>query len=331
MKVLYLIVSHTNPDQVIRLVNTIKQQSAEAQVVIHHDFAKSELDRTALSHLTDIHILEDYVSVQWGEFSMVEMELHCIDWILTHAIEFDWLVLISGQDYPIKPLSEIEHFLATTDYDGFMEYFLAEDPPANPPPHGLHWSKQTGIGRFFYHYHWKLTLPRLLTSVLYRLAQMINGRQPWINLLAGRKRASKRGRAVIGIRCFNTPFTAEFKCYAGSQWYTLSDACVRYISEFVQQNPNYVAHYRHTLIPDESFFQTILLNQPKFKIFNNNQRYISWDSQSATILMTSKQFEELIQSGQHFARKFDSSVDNIILDLLDQHLSKQNQSVTNLL
>lgn len=125
-KVLYLIASHTNPEQVLRLARTIRSNSPDSYILIHHDTASSELERSAFKSLEQVHILEHPISVKWGEFSLVEMELYCIDWLFTRSIQFDWLVFLSGQDYPIKPIVAIEQFLNTTGYDGFMEYFLVD-------------------------------------------------------------------------------------------------------------------------------------------------------------------------------------------------------------
>ena len=311
MKILYLIVSHTNPEQLVRLATTLKQNSTAAQIVIHHDFAKCGLDRAAFNHLSDVHILEEYVSVQWGEFSMVEMEIHCLNWVMAQGLSFDWLILLSGQDYPIQPLSAIESFLRTTDDDGLMEYFPVDEPPQTLLASALQWDKNRGKERFFFRYH-RVTRSRLALSLLYRLGQLFNNRQPWFNIVACPITGGK-----IGLRVTELPFS---RCYAGSQWFTLSYPCIKYIDDFIKKHPDFVEHYRHTIIPDESFFQTILLNHPHFKISPNNRRFISWTSPTGgTVVLRNQDFENLIASEQHFARKFDTRVDSQILDRLDQY------------
>jgi len=309
-RTLYLIVSHTNPAQVVRLVKTIRLNSPDSYVLIHHDYSSSALDRSLLQQMENVHVLEKYLPVTWGEFSLVEMELYCIDWLLKRAIPFDWLVLLSGQDYPIKPLAEIEHFFKNTEYDGFMEYFPAITPPAKPTEFGLKWKQDTGLKRFFYHYY-KLPSTSVLNSVFFKLGRIFNKRQSVATLLAD------RNGSKLGIRCTSTPFSDNFSCYAGSQWHALSYGCIQYIHDFVQQHPDFVNYYRRTVIPDESFFQTILLNNPTLKIFNDHQRYIIWDGSKPALLRVND-FDRLINSGRHFARKFDMAQDQEILDLLDQ-------------
>lgn len=312
-RILYLIASHSKPEQVIRLVKAIKSASPDSYVLIHHDYSSSVLDRSVFKQMSNVHILEEHISVTWGAFSLVEMELHCINWLLTHSIQFDWLILLSGQDYPIKPIPEVEQFLEDTEYDGFMEYFLAENPPLEPTECSLQWKEDTGLKRFFYH-HYKLPSSPILNSICFKLGRIFNKRQPLILLSAD------RNGPRLGIRCAATPFSSTFSCYAGSQWHMLSYRCIQYIHDFVQQNPAFVRHYRKTVIPDESFFQTILLNNPQLKIFNNNKRYIVWDESKPAVLRL-RDFENLIASDRQFARKFDVSMDSEILDLLDRYLS----------
>lgn len=43
IKIVYLIASHTNPEQVIRLVKTLKTGNSFSAVVLHQDYSKSFL------------------------------------------------------------------------------------------------------------------------------------------------------------------------------------------------------------------------------------------------------------------------------------------------
>ena len=76
-------------------------------------------------------------------------------------------------------------------------------------------------------------------------------------------------------------------------------------------------------MPDEIFFQTILLNSPFQRMaVNDNLRYIEWpnpDSGSPVILCKGD-FGKLISSPKLFARKFDVTVDADVLDLIDQEI-----------
>ena len=111
----------------------------------------------------------------------------------------------------------------------------------------------------------------------------------------------------LGIKCPFPPFTTEFKCYKGSLWFTLNRKCVQHILEFVRQNPSFATHYRRTLFPDESLFATILHNAGTLSLLNENKRFISWTVPSAVDpeILRSQDFDRIVSSNQHFARKFD--------------------------
>ncbi len=65
--------------------------------------------------------------VAWGEVSQLAMVLRCLRWLLEFT-DFDWVVLLSGQDYPIRPVAEIERSLAAADVDALIETRRCERP-----------------------------------------------------------------------------------------------------------------------------------------------------------------------------------------------------------
>jgi hypothetical protein len=44
--------------------------------------------------------------------------LNAVNWLFEKNSNFDWLINLTGQDYPTQTLSETEDFLAKTDCDG---------------------------------------------------------------------------------------------------------------------------------------------------------------------------------------------------------------------
>ncbi len=329
-KVIYFIASHTNPEQVLRLVKTLRAGSPLSEIVIHHDYSKSYLAPSAFEDIPNTEIIADYVPVTWGDFSVVKMMLHVFKKILVHH-SFDWLVFISGQDYPIQPVGQIEHFLATTHYDGFISAVPIEAAiPCGP----VECSLKTALGklcwdcltRYHYHYYQIPAVP-FYHKLPGRVRNMIGVTWKRVSqaqaLIYGRTLpVPENTKTMVGLRSLWTPFTATFKCYKGSHWLTLNRACVQYIDQFIGENPRYVKYYQRTLIPDESFFQTILLNHPSLKLLNTNKRLIRWNSAKAPSpdTLQVEDLEGIMASGQHFARKFDTRVDEKILDLIDERI-----------
>lgn len=125
---------------------------------------------------------------------------------------------------------------------------------------------------------------------------------------------------------------SPFKIHAGTQWFALTNACVRYILDTVTKDKRYEKFFRHTLVPDEAFFQTIIANSP----FANNTAtcltYTDWDvpvppanieERHVELLQNKHQFsDEYGTRFPYFARKFnDNSVEllrKIDIDLRDE-------------
>ena len=133
--------------------------------------------------------------------------------------------------------------------------------------------------------------------------------------------------------------------YIGGQWMILTRNCC----EFLCTNPEvrqFEDYYTNTLIPDEWFFQTVLMNTSwKWKLVYDDKRAIIWIPDIGTELsgknFTENETTDLIKSGKIklrpktltkddfpfieksdalFARKFDESVDSDILDRIEKHL-----------
>lgn len=113
------------------------------------------------------------------------------------------------------------------------------------------------------------------------------------------------------------------QAYGGSSYWCLSRPSIEYVYRFVVEHPAFLRFFRHVDVPDELFFQTIILNSEfRQSVVNDNLRYIEWndvDSGSPAVLDSSR-VPQLASSAALFARKFDSSVDARVLDAIDEQL-----------
>ena len=91
---------------------------------------------------------------------------------------------------------------------------------------------------------------------------------------------------------------------------------------FLRENPDYVRFFEHVFVPDELFFQTIVMNSElRDTVENDDLRYLDWSREPAPVVFTRADLPALLGSGQLFARKFDETVDSDVLDVLDRHLA----------
>lgn len=314
--VVYFVCSHTNPEQVARLATVLSADGGGSQVVVHHDESRSRLDRATLKKLPGIHLLgSDGPPIEWGSFSIVEMVLRGMRWVLDN-LEFDWLVLLSGQDYPIQPLPTIEAFLASTEFDGFMSGAPVETLKSR--------SAREARRRYDYRYY-RVPAPRRILSNRLAARNMGSTRaaSPSTTRSLLSVKAVPDGTAIyVGFRRLRTPFTSRFRCYRGAQWFTLSSKSVGAVDRFVAEHPDYVRYFRRTRIPDESFVNTIVLNDARLNVSSDDRRYVRFPIGGAPHpeILTIRDLEPMLASGKQFARKFDVGVDGTILDVLDERV-----------
>ena len=84
-------------------------------------------------------------------------------------------------------------------------------------------------------------------------------------------------------------------------------------------------YYSRTLHASESYFQSILHNEKNLNVADDSLRYMRWSSTGPThhpYTLTLKDFPEIMASEKYFARKFDQSIDQEILDKIDIELGK---------
>ena len=309
MKVLYLIQSHKNPRQISRLVHTIRKSSPDSYILVSHDFRACDLDVTPLRNLPDVEVISGVGGRV--DFSIIQGYLNAINWLFSHNIEFDWLINLSGQDYPIQPLPHIERILKNTEYDGFLDFFDALNEPTK-------WGIKQARERYLYQYWYSnVNLPSIFKKLIHRSGKIMNNSQDVLKI------SWSFDRLMVGVIANPPVFNENFLCYVGSYFHTLSKNCVQFLHDYANKNISLVEYYKKTCVPDESFIQTILVNSGKFNFCNDSKRYIDFsnycrDGHPRTL--TIEDYPKIIKTDTHFARKFDLAKDSKIFDMLDTRI-----------
>ena len=317
IRVCYHIQTHTRPEQVTRLVEVIKQGSPGSAVLISHDAAGQPLDVMRLEAMPGVHVFVR--TGGYGGFSHIDRFFAAVDWLEEHGVEYDWLENITGQDFPLRPIAEIEHAIAELDADGYLLY--APIFPDRTPPgadQGAAPEFEFCIPRdAFMRYRcrsWWFGRATPAKQRWLRPLMALNFVQPWVRL--------SLAYSTIGIRRRRTVFSDDFIGYGGWFFCTLSELCVRYVRDFARDNPEIVAFFRTVLGPEEAFLQTVLVNSGKFRFVPDSKRYIdmsqSRNNHSKKLGVADLDF--MLASGAHWARKFDRAYDAEVLDILERHI-----------
>ena len=206
-RIVYFIQSHRDPEQVHRLVHTLRRGSARGMIVVQHNASAVELDWKPLERLPDVRQffargpqLRSHYSCQ------VEPYLDVIAWLDREGIDYDWIVNLTAQDYPVKPVAALEAFLDQSDADGYLRFWdvLAPESP---------WSRRKAKARYWHRY-WRLPdgserilhAFRFLTAILPIHFYLVYG--PWLGVRRLGHRFTTISAATAagpGSRCDATP------------------------------------------------------------------------------------------------------------------------------
>lgn len=313
---LYLVTAHSNPAQTSRLLRALLAASPAGRVLVHADPSGDPLPAQHFADEPRVSFHPRPIAVRWGDFSLIDAVLGAAEWARSHA-PFDWLIWISGQDYPLGPLRDFEARLAGGRADAWLRHSPGYTYPGWPAGEALrrYGFAYRDIPSFTRAYWFPLALRRALE----RGIRHFNRAQ---SLIQFRPR-HRNNTTKLGLRLRRTPYSADFPCIGGWPWFNVNARAVSRILDFVAAHPDYVAHYQRTYCPDESFFHTILVNDPELTIENEPLRHVSWDSRpssSPRVITRGPLFDAALASGQPFARKFDVRVDAGCLDVLDARI-----------
>jgi len=292
-------------------------------VLVSHDVAGSALDVAALEALGNVHILLHEGG--YGDFSHLDRYLAAVDWLDANGVDYDWLENLTGQDYPLRPIPEIEDALAATDYDGFLLYspvFPDRVPASAPQGAGSSYIPVRAVDAIMRHdyRHWRFGGPTPAKQKWLRPFMVINFVQPWIRL--------SNSYASVGVRRRRTVYGPGFHCYGGSFFCTLRADCARYVRDYARANPDVVAFFRTVLAPEEAFLHSVLVNSGRFNLDPDYKRYIDWTGCTHTHPRTLglEDLDRLLASDSHWARKLDLDRDPKLFDILDQRVRRGSRT-----
>lgn len=294
MKVAFLIAAHENPSHLSRLIDRLNV--IDCEIFIHIDKSK-KLDDFKKINNKNVTFIKDRVNIYWGGYSQVQATLN----LLREAIntsDCDRYQLLSGIDYPIKPLPKLNQFLIDND----MEFITISTEITEES------NLSTRIDNIN-------LLDSELCNVRTKTAfQDIRWKVNELTELIIDSKFKDDHKKNIDL------LKKSYRLFKGSNWFNLSKAAVEFILAFTEQNPLFVRAFKFSMCPDEMFFHTILGNSifsdrickdltnknknTEYKLFSG-LHHVNWNSQPApkTFISTSD-INELSESQAFFARKF---------------------------
>ncbi|GAA1799165.1 hypothetical protein [Agromyces neolithicus] len=298
-----------------RLVRAITTSSPDAFVLIAHDARQTKFP----VRLDDprVEIFDHGLATDWGSWELVEATLLAFERVRT-LVDPQLVCLISGQDYPVRRLTEWEsEAIAADSWTG-----VAEELSYTP-----RWGRRRGQGRdelTRYIYRWFRSpaahLGIRLTGTWGRRLRRIRGAialraEPLFSV-----RVVERGRGVhYGIRRVRTPFSPERPCYFGSQWVALRRRELDWLlDDDLAPGSPLRRLYQRSVIPDESALVTPLAWRA-LPTRLGSVTHVTWDpvlDQPTTCTLAD--LDDLLRSGSPFCRKVEPAASRTLMDALDR-------------
>lgn len=222
-KLAFLILAHTDPVHLGRLCRALDH---DARIFVHLDAKVDMAPFLAQSLPSSVRFIDDQVTVSWAAYSQVEATLRMMRAALSCGEDFSHLVMLSGQDYPIKSMTTLHRHLAGRSQHEFIRFVDATDSPH--------------YGVYFKHY-WFMDAHAWLPRKLDRHLRHGVGRVLRLVL-------KKPMPDCIGKVCW------------GSAYWAITPLAARHVLDFIDTHPEYLRWARTSFAVDEHFFHSILGN-----------------------------------------------------------------------
>lgn len=281
--------AHHQPQHLLRLIRALA--SPNAFFFIHVDVKSPIAPFEAIAREPRTAIIGNRVEVNWGGYSQVRATRYLLAAALRSAPKFIRYTLLSGADFSVKPRTYIERVLMESDRE-----FLQVHCKLSGSPRNEHFDS---IERFYLNDN---TWCNKRLHSRYRLTQRFAAR------------AFDVGRRILPRR----RYIPGFAPYKGSQWWSLTDACIRHVLAFLDANPEYERFHQTVHAPDEIFFHSIIKASPfAAKISHDFEagalgndcglHYIDWNARDESLpkVLDISDLPALLRSNALFARKFD--------------------------
>lgn len=117
-KISFAVLSHCQPEQLLRLVKTLEVMFDGPPIVCHHDFSQCSLEERSFPSI--VRFVRPHIITKWGDITLSLAALKAFT-LLREYHQPDWYFLLSGTDYPVRPASQILSELSSANCDAFLD------------------------------------------------------------------------------------------------------------------------------------------------------------------------------------------------------------------
>ncbi len=298
-RIAFLVLAHTDPEMLARLCRRLLPYG---RIVVHVD-RKTSAEPFVRVLPSEVALTNKRLRVSWGGFSMIRATLILMREAMARFPEAERFVLLSGLDYPMRPLDDLVALFEARPQHNFIR---AYDLLAS------RWDRK------------KILNMRIMDQILPIAPPGLLGKGvAFVNKIQRRI-----DREAMNWKWRKRDYPFDLKPASGSQWWALTREAMDHVLRFVDENPTFVRYYERSFAPDEHFFHTILLSSPlaahadPIEPFNEhltahvaNLHHIH-DSLAKTYRL--EDWDEIAASDRFFVRKVTTAASKPLLDRLDE-------------
>ncbi|TCC97260.1 beta-1,6-N-acetylglucosaminyltransferase [Pedobacter hiemivivus] len=279
MRIAHLILTYTNPFQTERMIRNMMHEDFD--FYIHVDKKFDINPHLFLKTLPNVYFINNRVDVKWAGFNTVIATFASIKEILATETKYDFINLLSGQDYPLKPAAQLATFFEQNKGKEFISFKDIK----NDWKEGL-----IRMERYFlsnYNFKGKFTLEKIINFVMPPKKIPYNmhpyGKSMFWML-------SPEAAMYVVEKVENDKKLMQFFSFCWGS------------DEFVFQ----------TVLMNSSY---------KDKVINENYRFIDWSLGGANPkILDENDFKPIQESNMLFARKMDMVKSSKLMNLIDSNL-----------
>lgn len=283
MRVAHLIITYTNPFQTERMIQQMQHPDFDFYIHVDAKFPLASHDN--LKKYSNVYFIQNRVDVQWAAYSTIQAEFNGLQEILDSARNYDFISLMSGQDYPIKTPAQIQAFFEARKGKLLLKYraFSGEWEEGMQRVNKYHLTDFRFRGQFF--------LERLINTFIKRTNQPI-------------------GMKFYGSSMFwaISPEAAEYvlqtvdRDHKMRRFFKYSWAPDEFLFQTILLNSSFAEQ----VVNENCHYYKHPPNTPSPKTFDLSD------------------FPDIITSDRLYARKFDLKKAPELLDKIDDYLSSQS-------
>lgn len=303
----FVILSHRSPKQLLRLCRTLGRLYGDPPIACHHDFAQHMFDPSDFP--SNVWFVRPSIATAWAKWSLVEATLTALE-LLYDSADPDVFYVISAADYPTSSPEKAIADLDRSDADVHIDAF--------PLREALNGDALIGDAHLAHHrapHNLMLERGRYLNAQL--RIPIVRLRPPAHSTTTERYPRLGRLTAALPFASPFSPFGHGYDCYVGSQWFTGNRRAAHKLLHPSPPDRKLQRYYRSRVVPDESYFQTVLCNDQSLSWENRTYRYANWHG-AHPIDLFENDFDKIAASGAHFSRKFREN--DPVLDRIDTFL-----------